>query len=50
MPTAPELLHAGGNEGIIEVLFEIEPEDPAEADGHIAVAREIEIDLERVGQ
>ena len=49
MPSAPEFRYAGGDEGIVEVLNELKSEDPTETDSHIAVAREIEIDVQAEG-
>ena len=48
MPAPPEVLHRCGRIGIAEVLGEAEAEQAAEADGHVGVAREIEVDLQRV--
>ena len=48
MPAPPELLDAAGDKGIVEVLLEVEAEDAAQADGHVAVAAEVKEDLERI--
>src|SRR5262249_24888355 len=48
VPAPPELLYRRGDVRPPEVLRETEPEHPAEADGHVRVAREIEVDLNRV--
>ena len=50
MPALPKLYHRAGNIGVVEVLQEVEAEHLPQADGHVAVAGEIEIDLERVGR
>ena len=49
MPAAPELRGGLGNVGIVEVFRQAEAEDPAQADGHIRIAGEVEIQLEGVG-
>ena len=48
VPAAPELLHRVGDVGPAEVLREAEAEHPAEADRHVGVAGEVEVDLQRV--
>ena len=48
MPASPELRNAGGDVGIIEVFEEIEAEDLSESDCHIAVSREIEVDMQGI--
>ena len=48
MPTAPKLSNATGDVRKIEVFEEFEAKHGAKADGHIAVAGEIEEDLEGV--
>ena len=50
VPALPKLYHRAGNIGVVEVLQEVEAEHLPQADGHVAVAGEIEIDLERVGR
>ena len=50
MPSSPELCYGLGNVGIVEVLQVIEAEDLAEADGHIGISAEIEVDLESESQ
>lgn len=50
VPAPPELRRAPRNIRIVEVLREAEAEHLSEADGHVGVAREIEINLERVGK
>ncbi len=49
MPAPPELRGAAGEEGIIEVFQQVKAEDPAQADGHIAVAGEIKVNLQGKG-
>ena len=48
MPPPPELLDRFGDIGQVEILLEGEAEHPAQADGHVAVAGEIEVDLQGV--
>ena len=36
--------------GVVEVLGKSKPHEPAKADGHERITREIEIDLQGVGQ
>ena len=50
MPPPPEFGDAGGNVGIVEVLREVKPEDAAQADGHVAVAGEVEIEMKNVSR
>ena len=50
MPAAPELGDRGRAVGRVEVLREGESQHQAQADGHVAVAAEIEVNLERVSQ
>ena len=49
MPSAPEFGNTCRKIGIIEILREFKTKDPAETDSHIAVAGEIEIDLQGEG-
>ena len=49
VPAPPEVLHGAGDVGIVEVLDELEAQHPPQPDGHVRVAREIEVDLQRVG-
>ena len=49
MPPAPELLDGPGAVGVVEVFLEVKAKDPAQADGHVAVAAEVKVDLEGVG-
>lgn len=48
MPSAPEFLNTGRDVRIIEVFLEVEPKAQAQADGHIAVPAEVEIDLHQI--
>ena len=48
MPAPPELPDAAGDEGVVEVFLEIKAENTAQADGHVAVAAEIKVNLQRV--
>ena len=50
MPAMPELRHRTRLVGRIEVLREHESEHQPEADCHVGVAAEIEVDLKRVGR
>ena len=50
MPAAPEFGDAFGQIRIVEVFDKMKPEDPAQADGHVGIAGEIEIDLEGKGK
>ena len=45
MPSAPEFGHGIRGERVFEVFVEVETEHLPESDGHIAVGREIEIEL-----
>ena len=49
MPSAPEFPDASGNIGIIKVLLKVEAKHLSEADGHIAVAAEIKVNLQHIG-
>ena len=48
MPSSPEFGDTARNEGIIEVFEKIETKHLAKTDRHIAITREVEIDLERI--
>ena len=48
VPAPPELAHAAGDIRVVEVFRKLEAEEHADADGHVAVAGEIEEDLETV--
>ena len=50
MPAPPEVRDAVGDVRIVEVLLIPEAEDAAEADGHVGVGGEVEVDLQRVTQ
>lgn len=50
VPAAPEFGDAGRFVGGVEVLDEVEAEEFGEPDGHVRVGREVEIDLEGVGE
>ena len=49
VPAAPELGNAAGNEGRVKVFQQVEAENVAQTDGHIAVAREVEVNLQGKG-
>ena len=49
MPSSPEFTNALGDEGVVEILKEVEAEDAAKTDGHIGVTREVEVQLQRDG-
>ena len=46
MPAPPEFRDAARQIGVLEVLRKPESKNPAKADGHVAVAREIIVDLQ----
>ena len=48
MPSAPEFLNTGRDVRIVKVFLEVEPKAQAQADGHIAVSAEVEIDLHQI--
>ena len=48
MPPTPELLQAGRPVGLVEVVAESESEQQGDADGDIAVAAEVAVDLQGV--
>ena len=50
MPSAPEVRNGRGDVRVVEVLVEPEPEHAAEADGHVRVPGEVEVDLQRVAR
>ena len=50
MPASPEFRNRAGNVRITEVLLESKPEHPTQADRHIGISGEIEINLEGVSQ
>ena len=45
MPPPPELSHGGGEIGVVKVFVKPEAQDAAQADGHVGVAREVEVNL-----
>lgn len=49
MPTAPEARDARTTIGMIKVLVEVESETAPQSDGHIGIARKVEINLKRIG-
>ena len=48
VPAPPELRETAGHKGIAEVLGKAEAHDPAQADGHVAVAGEVEVHMEHI--
>jgi len=48
MPPTPEILYARSDVWIVEVLQEIKAKHLAEADCHVAIAGEIEVDLQGI--
>ena len=50
MPLAPELLDGRGRERVVEVLQVGETEHARNADGHIGIGAEVEVDLQQVGE
>ena len=46
MPTPPEFRDAAGQIGVPKVLREPEAENPAKADGHVAIAGKIIVNLQ----
>ena len=48
VPAVPELGDGLREVGRVEILREHEPEHQTETDGHVGVAAEVEVDLERV--
>ena len=50
MPSPPEFLDGPAEIGIAEVLQKVEAEHPAQADGHVTVPGEIEVDLQGVAE
>src|SRR5262245_45679468 len=50
VPTPPELRHARGAIRLVEVLWKMEAEHPAQANRHVGIAREIVVDLQRVAE
>ena len=50
MPSSPELCYGLGDVRIVEVLQIVEAQDLTEADGHVGISAEIEVDLEGESQ
>ena len=50
VPAAPEFSDGAGNIGVVEIFRKLEAHDPTQADGHIGIAREIEIQLQGISQ
>lgn len=50
VPALPEVDHAGRAVGAIEVDRQLDIEHPADADRHVAIAAEIEVELEGIGE
>ena len=50
MPAAPKLRNGAGLVGMLEVLQEAEAKEMTQADSHVGITREVEIDLEGIGQ
>ncbi len=50
VPAPPEVLDAAGKIGPVEVFRKVEAQHQAQADGHGAVAGEVEEQLQRIGQ
>ncbi len=50
VPAPPEVARRRGLVRAVEVLRQLDAEEPAEADGHVGVAAEVEVDLERVAE
>ena len=50
MPAPPELGDAAGNVGIVEVFRKVKAKQLPQADGHIAVAGKIEVNMQHIGR
>ena len=50
VPAPPEFRHAGGDVWVVEVFLELETYHPPEADGHVGIAGEVKVDLQREGR
>ena len=50
MPPPPELRDGLREIRVVEILQEVKAEHPPQADGHIRVARKVEVDLPRIGR
>src|SRR5437762_9930950 len=49
VPTPPEIGDRLGDVGVVEVLWKGEAQQERQADRHVRIAAEIEIDLQRIG-
>ena len=49
VPPPPKLGDRPGDIGVVEILQKVEAKHPADADGHVGVAGEVEVDLKGVG-
>lgn len=49
VPALPELLDGTADKRIVEVFVEMEAENASHTDGHVGIAREVEIDLHGIG-
>ena len=50
VPSAPEFGHRCGDVGVVEVFKKGKAKDAPDADGHVGIAGEVEIDLEGIGE
>ena len=50
VPALPELGDGARDVGVVEVFRELKSHHPPQANGHVGVAREVEINLKSVGQ
>ena len=50
MPAPPVFAHRAGQIRVVEVFRQFQPEKAADADGHIAVTGEVEVELHHVSQ
>lgn len=50
MPAPPKVRYGARDVGIIEVLLKVESKQPSEPDCHVGIAREVEVDLQRVAE
>src|SRR5208282_3565621 len=48
VPAVPEVLDVAGEEGAVEVLGRVDPQQVADPDGESAVAGEVEVEVETV--
>ena len=49
VPSSPELRDAVGDVRIVEVFAELKTEHPSQADGHVRISAEVEINLQCIG-